>query len=153
MDENRRDNGGAGPSRYVGGWRGGSSRGPKDKENSDSEAWRHVVIYMPPSRTPVFLPLVEWMTSFDKSSSIMSGVSGTERDSSKTKQETQRQCSLGCQPSSIAPSSDDFIILTVLWTILLRTNTIQNNVWRSLRTIPWSLVSKLKVIILSCVIK
>lgn len=78
------------------------------------------MIYIPPSRTPVFLPLVEWMTSFDKSSSIMSGVSGTERESSRTKQETQRQHSLGCQPSSTATSSDDFNILTVISAILLR---------------------------------
>lgn len=92
----------------------------KGNTESDSEAWGHVEICMPPSRTPVFLPLVEWMTSFDKSSSIMSGVSGTGRDSSRTQKETQRQRSLGCQPSSPAASSDDLIICAAIWDILFK---------------------------------
>lgn len=86
----------------------------KGNTESDSEAWGLMVICMPPSKTPVLLPLVEWMTSFDKSSSIMSGGLGRGRDSSRSQKATQRQRSLGCPPSSTPPHQ-----MTLLFSLLL----------------------------------
>ena len=75
----------------------------KGNTESNSGAWGLMVICMPPSKTPVLLPLVEGMTSFDKSSSIMSGGLGRGRDSSRSQKSAQRQRSLGCPPSSTPP--------------------------------------------------
>lgn len=75
----------------------------KGNTESDPGAWGPMVICVPPSKTPEHLSLAEWMTSFDKSSLIMSGGLGTGRDSSRIQKATQRLQSLGCQPSSTLP--------------------------------------------------
>lgn len=99
----------------------------KGNSESDSVAWGLVVICMPPSKTPVLLPLVEWMTSFDKSSSIMSGGLGRGRDSSRTEVDSKAAV-LGMPAQSHSTSSDDCYSHCHL-AVLLRTRS-----GRSLRT-------------------
>lgn len=152
MDGNRRDNGGEGPSRYV---RDGEESPQEDQRIQKSQTqqpggtWWSICHLQGPLFFFCWLHGWHHLTSHLQSCLEFQGQGATAAGLSK-----RLKGSTPCNASSVLPPPRKMILIfSVIWAILLRTNTIHNKAWRSLKTIPWSLESKIKVSILSCVLK
>lgn len=93
----------------------------------------------------VLFLLVGWMTSFDKSSSIMSGVSGTWRDINRIQKRLQGNASWDPFPVLSLTHRMTLFFPLLLGLFYWRLIQYLTRFGGQPRTIPWGLVSKLNV--------